>query len=113
MTTIDTDNEYSTMINVFTANEIDEQRRLVDLLTEFVGETVPGAPGFVSASVHRSVDGIHVVNYAQWESVEAAERFGAETSVVAAFFEDVAAIADSEYYPYEVVSVVSAGGTGL
>ena len=25
-------------------------------------------PGFIGASVHRGLDGIHVVNYVQWES---------------------------------------------
>jgi len=28
-------------------------------------------PGFVSANVHRSLDGTKVVNYAQWESQDA------------------------------------------
>lgn len=27
-------------------------------------------PGFVSASIHKSLDGVRVVNYAQWRSKE-------------------------------------------
>jgi heme-degrading monooxygenase HmoA len=34
------------------------------------------APGFVSANIHRSLDGKKVVNYAQWESKEAFEAMG-------------------------------------
>ncbi len=28
-------------------------------------------PGFISANLHRSIDGTKVINYAQWESPEA------------------------------------------
>ena len=31
-------------------------------------------PGFVSANIHRIVDGTRVANYAQWKSKEAFER---------------------------------------
>jgi heme-degrading monooxygenase HmoA len=27
-------------------------------------------PGYISANIHRSLDGAHVVNYAQWRSAE-------------------------------------------
>jgi len=30
----------------------------------------PAAPGFVSASIHRSTDGTRVFNYLQWETAE-------------------------------------------
>jgi hypothetical protein len=60
-----------TQINVFTV-PAGGQQPLIDLLTEsalFVRDT----PGWLSASLHRSVDGTRVVNYAQSESVEAAQ----------------------------------------
>ena len=61
-----------TQINVFTVPE-GGQEALIDLLAEsarFASTT----PGWVSASIHRSCDGSRVVNYAQSESVEAAQR---------------------------------------
>jgi quinol monooxygenase YgiN len=57
-------------VNVFTVDP-DDQGRLLDLLAAFVEETVRRMPGFVSANLHRSLDGTRVVNYAQWESAEA------------------------------------------
>jgi hypothetical protein len=60
-----------TQINVFTV-PAGGQQALIDLLAEsalFVRDT----PGWLSASLHRSVDGTRVVNYAQSESVEAAQ----------------------------------------
>jgi hypothetical protein len=61
-----------TQINIFTVPE-GGQQALIDLLAEsarFASTT----PGWISASVHRSCDGIRVVNYAQSESLEAAKR---------------------------------------
>jgi hypothetical protein len=60
-----------TQINVFTV-AAGGQQALIDLLTEsarFAKET----PGWLSASLHKSRDGTRVVNYAQSESVEAAQ----------------------------------------
>jgi hypothetical protein len=60
-----------TQINVFTVAE-GGQQALIDLLSEsarFAKET----PGWLSASLHKSRDGTRVVNYAQSESVEAAQ----------------------------------------
>ena len=56
-----------TFINVFTV-EPDRQQALVDLLTAAAERTFRHLPGFVSANIHRSLDGRKVVNYAQWRS---------------------------------------------
>lgn len=53
--------------------EPQDQQRLVDLLVEATESTINRMPGFVSANIHKSVDGTKVVNYAQWESREAFE----------------------------------------
>lgn len=34
-------------------------------------EFISKCPGFISANFHRSLDGKNVVNYGQWESMEA------------------------------------------
>ena len=36
-------------------------------------QTMKHIPGFVSANIHRSLDGKKIVNYAQWESMDAFE----------------------------------------
>jgi quinol monooxygenase YgiN len=72
MTTISKDNNLVTIINVFTVDPANQQR-LVDLLTEATETSVRRAPGFVSAALHRSLDGAKVTMYAQWRSVAAYE----------------------------------------
>ena len=56
-----------TLINVFTVNPA-KQQRLVDLLTRTTDGFVSRAPGFISSTLHRSVDGTkgdHVCAVAQ------------------------------------------------
>jgi quinol monooxygenase YgiN len=69
MTTIYAKNDVTTLINVFTV-EPANQRRLVELLIEANEVSVRRAPGFVSASLHRSTDGTKVTMYAQWRSID-------------------------------------------
>jgi heme-degrading monooxygenase HmoA len=66
-TTIRRDQDLMTLINVFTVAP-EHQQELVDLLVEATEQVMVGQPGFVSANIHRSDDGTHVVNYAQWRS---------------------------------------------
>lgn len=70
MTTISTTSGYATFINVFTC-EPENQERLVETLMQETTEVVSGLPGFVSANLHRSLDGRTVVNYAQWTDLGA------------------------------------------
>ena len=60
-----------THINVFTVPP-EKQQLLIDSLIETV-QAARDVPGWLSASVHRSYDGKHVVNYVQYESQEAAQ----------------------------------------
>src|SRR3979490_336315 len=69
MTRISAQSNVITLINVFTVKPAN-QRRLVELLTEATEASVRRAPGFVSASLHRSPDGAKVTIYAQWRSIE-------------------------------------------
>ena len=64
-----------TQINVFTIlpeNQQENQQRVVDIMTK-AANMLRDAPGAISASVHRSLDGTRVVNYVQYESQEAWE----------------------------------------
>jgi quinol monooxygenase YgiN len=72
MVSISKENKVFTLINVYTVSS-ENQQRLVDLLASATEETMSKLPGFVSASFHKSLDGVRVVNYAQWESREAWE----------------------------------------
>ena len=59
-----------TLINVFTVDPADQQR-LVERWQQATDDVIRHQPGFISANIHRSLDGTKVVNYAQWESQEA------------------------------------------
>ena len=69
MTTISKDNKCVTLINVFTV-EPENQQRLLDVLTEATEKFMSHQPGFISANLHKSLDGKRVTNYAQWASAE-------------------------------------------
>jgi quinol monooxygenase YgiN len=64
--------EIFTLINVFSVAP-DRQQELVELLIEATEQTMRHLPGFISANIHTSLDGRHVVNYAQWRSRDAFE----------------------------------------
>ena len=72
MTRIWPDNDVVTLVNVFTVAPEDQQR-LLDLLVEATEVVISKQPGFVSANLHKSLDGTKVVNYAQWRTREAFE----------------------------------------
>jgi hypothetical protein len=68
MTTISKDAKLITFINVFTVDPANQQR-LVELLVKATDTSVRHARGFVSSSLHRSLDGTKVTMYAQWQSL--------------------------------------------
>ncbi|UVK44745.1 antibiotic biosynthesis monooxygenase [Mesorhizobium sp. AR07] len=61
-----------TQINVFTVPE-GGQQALIDLLRE-AAMSCRGIPGWMSASLHRSLDGTRVANYAQAQDQAAMRR---------------------------------------
>lgn len=63
-----------TLINVYEV-ELEKQADLVRLLSEVTETIIRRQPGFVSVSIHSSLDGKRVVNYAQWASKEDFEGF--------------------------------------
>lgn len=72
--TIDARTGHLTLVNVYEV-EPDAQAELVKALTEATEATIRHQPGFVSVSIHSSLDGRRVVNYAQWASKEHFDRF--------------------------------------
>jgi quinol monooxygenase YgiN len=67
--TISKENNVVTLINVFTV-EPENQQRLLDVLVEATEKVMAHLPGFISANLHKSLDGKRVTNYAQWASIE-------------------------------------------
>lgn len=70
MPIIESANGVITQINLFTVPE-GGQRAMLDQLAKGVA-IARQTPGWLSASLHRSLDGRGVVNYAQSETLEAA-----------------------------------------
>jgi quinol monooxygenase YgiN len=62
-----------TLINVFETKP-EQQKELIEQWIRFV-EEVKGEPGMIGTALHRSKDGTHVVNYAQWRSEADLDRF--------------------------------------
>lgn len=73
MTTLSLNNKLTTVIILFTV-EPSQQDELITAIKEFL-ETVKTQPGFISANLHKSIDGVKVANYAQWASMAEFEAF--------------------------------------
>jgi quinol monooxygenase YgiN len=101
MTRISTESNVITLINVFTVEPANQQR-LIELLTEATEVSVSEAPGFVSASLHRSTDGTKVTMYAQWRSIEHYQAMRGDPAPLP-FFQEALKIAKFEPGVYEVV----------
>jgi heme-degrading monooxygenase HmoA len=102
MTTISKEAALVTFINVFTVAPAN-QPRLVELLTQVTGTYVRHAPGFVSSSLHRSLDGTKVTMYAQWRSLEDYEAMRKDPAPIP-YLQEALAIARFEPGVYEVVA---------
>jgi hypothetical protein len=92
-----------TQINTFTV-PAGGQEALIALLSESA-EFAKHVPGWISASIHRSLDGTRVVNYAQSEDPDAAQRVIAALRD-AGFFERNTALGEAHPGLYEVSFVL-------
>ncbi len=105
MTTILPSRKLVTLINVFTVEPVN-QRQLVDLLAHVTETSVRHEPGFVSASLHRSLDGTKVTMYAQWRSVEDYQAMR-DNPAPLPYLQQALAIAKFDPGMYEVVETYS------
>jgi quinol monooxygenase YgiN len=96
-----------TLINVFTVDP-GQQQELVALLTDATEQTMKHLAGFISANIHRSLDGAKVVNYAQWESKEAFEAMRANPAAIP-HMKAAAALAKFDPIMCEVVEAIDRG----
>ncbi len=105
MTTISKNNKVMTLINVFTV-EPENQQSLVEMLVEATEKTMKHMPGFISANIHKSTDGVRVANYAQWRS---REDFAAmlKNPEATAHMKPIMEIAKFDAHTYEIVESMS------
>jgi quinol monooxygenase YgiN len=101
MTTISPSHKLVTLINVFTVDPANQQQ-LLELLARATETSVRHAPGFVSASLHRSLDGTKVTMYAQWRSAEDYQAMR-ENPAPLPYLQQALAIAKFDPGMYEVI----------
>jgi quinol monooxygenase YgiN len=99
--TISPSQGFLTLINVFTVEPAD-QGQLLELLALATETSVRHAPGFISASLHRSLDGTKVTMYAQWRTVADYEAMREDPAPLQ-YFRQALAIARFDPGLYEVV----------
>jgi quinol monooxygenase YgiN len=93
------------LINVFTVDPAN-QHRLLELLARVTDEFVSRASGFVSSTLHRSLDGTKVTMYAQWRSTEDYESMRRDPGPLP-FLEESLTFAKFEPGMYEIVRTFS------
>jgi quinol monooxygenase YgiN len=103
MPTISKESKLLTLINIFTV-EPAKQRELVDLLIRATETSVRHISGFVSATLHRSLDGTKVAMYAQWRSNEDYQAMRRDP-VASPYLDQALALAKFEPGMYEVVEI--------
>jgi len=105
MTTITTANNLVTLINVFTV-EPEHQQRLVEIFVE-AGVAMSKKPGFISANIHKSLDGTRVINYVQWRSKEDLEAVSNNPEATA-HIDEIKKLAKGNTSLYEVCAICKA-----
>jgi quinol monooxygenase YgiN len=105
MTTISKNSGLITIINVFTVDP-EKQKHLIDLLSKATEVSVRHAKGFVSASLHRSLDGTKVTMYSQWQSTKDYQAIREDPTPLS-YFQQALAFAKFDPGIYEVVETYS------
>jgi heme-degrading monooxygenase HmoA len=100
MPTISKQNNVATLINVFTVAP-ENQQKLVDMLLMATESTMKNIEGFISASIHKSLDGKRVVNYAQWRSADDFQKM-IEMPESQEHMKPINEIATADFHLYEV-----------
>lgn len=81
------------------------QPRLLELSSAEVGRSLDAAPGLLSATFHRSLDGTRVFNYGRWESEEAFQVILKQPGFNPSQGSYWDGIARNEFHLYDVVHV--------
>ena len=94
-----------TFINIFTVEPANQQH-LIEILTEATDEFVKHKTGFMTSTLHRSVDGTKVTMYAQWNSIEEYETMRRDPGPLP-LFQKALSIAKFDPGMYEIVRTFS------
>lgn len=108
MAKLDLSNQLTTTIILFRV-KTDSQAAAIATITHLF-DLAKRQPGFVSANLHRSLDGVKVANYAQWENMAALEQFRRlpEAQALVSQLQDLVEEMDSHIY--EIVASESKVG---
>jgi quinol monooxygenase YgiN len=101
MTIISKDSPCITFINIFHVDPLNQQK-LIELLSKVTNESVRNTPGFISSSLHKSLDGKKVTMYAQWRSMDEYQKMR-ENPQAAPVLQEALKIASFESGVYQVV----------
>ena len=89
------------MINLFTVDPANQQE-LVDLLVKATATSVRQIAGFVSAALHKSLDGTKVAMYARWRSEDDYDAMR-KNATASPYLDQALILATFEPGMYEVV----------
>jgi quinol monooxygenase YgiN len=101
VTEISPEHQYLTLINIFTVAPANQQQ-LVDLLIAATEGSITTIAGFISSSLHRSLDGAKVTMYSQWQSLADYQNMRSNPAA-SPYLEQALKIATFESAMYEVV----------
>jgi heme-degrading monooxygenase HmoA len=104
------------LINIFTTDPA-HQEQLVRLAIKSIERTGTKQPGFISGTVHKSLDGSHVANVIEWETAAAWRAAHARNRGTNPEFDEhmvrVHRITRPEPHMYEIVFRVPVGRIDL
>ena len=109
MATLDLENQLLTVIVLFKAKD-GQQASVVSAVKELFA-IAKKQPGFVSANLHRSLDGAKIANYAQWESSASLESFQQLPEVQELIGPLRETVEEMDSHIYEIVASESKVGT--
>ena len=101
MTTISPGTQILTAINVLSV-EPKDQVRVVELLSRASDVLAKTQAGFISANIHRGLDGTKVVNYVQWRSKQDFESVFHNADFMQ-LYSQIKELARPEPHSYEIV----------
>ena len=103
VTYISSNSDIATLINVFIVDP-ENQEKLIRILQEATESVIQSLPGFVSANIHKSLDGTRVVNYAQWKRKEDLEAM-LQNPQAREHLDECFKLSNPNPHLYEVVSI--------
>ena len=103
-----TEEDVVVLINIFKVDPSNQQK-LIDILTQATDGSVDREPGFILATLHRSLDGTKVTMYAKWQNAEAYNAMRQKPG--RPFLEQALRIATFEPGMYEIVRSFSPAKT--